>query len=174
MSKIASRDFSRAALSLKDLLDIENEMMYRSVADPNPAAVFLDFASAFPSIPQEYIMESLARAGVPSDMRNAFSSLCHENKCSISVKGGTFNGFSMHSGVRQGCPLSPIVYALVAEDLLDLIDDLVPGCFTRILRRRHRYCDPGLLEGRAITDQAVRRLAQSIWSKFELDQVGDY
>ena len=64
-------------------------------------------------------------------MRNAFSSLYHDNKCSISVKGGTFNGFSMHSGVRQGCPPSPIIYALVAEELLDLIDDLVPGCFTR-------------------------------------------
>ena len=27
--------------------------------------------------------------------------------------------------------LSPIIYALKAEHLLDLIDDLVPGCLTR-------------------------------------------
>ena len=92
-------------------------MLVRSLNDRDSAAVFLDFASAFPSLSQEYIHASLERAGVPRRARNAFRALYHTNRCRISIKGGVFEGFSMASGVRQGCPLSPLVYALVAEDL---------------------------------------------------------
>jgi len=129
--KERQQGFLKGRSLIKDLLEVESAMILRSVDDPDAAAVFLDFASAFPSISQEYIMESLARAGIPTEMINAFGALYYENKCNVSVKGGVFGGFSMHSGVRQGCPLSPLVYALVAEDLLDMIDDLIPGWFAR-------------------------------------------
>ena len=116
---------------LKDLIEVENAMILRSLTDSDSAAVFLDFASAFPSVSQEYIHASLQRSGVPRKMRNAFRALYHENKCKISLKGGSFGGFSMTSGVRQGCPLSPLIYALIAEDLLDVLEDKIPGVFIR-------------------------------------------
>ena len=37
----------------------------------------------------------------------------------------------MSSGVRQGCPLSPLIYAVVAESLLDTIEARCPDAFVR-------------------------------------------
>ena len=42
-----------------------------------------------------------------------------------------FEGFRMTSGVRQGCPLSPLIYAVVAESVLDTIEARSPATFVR-------------------------------------------
>ncbi len=60
--------------------------------------------------------------GLPTNILNAFDFLYSPSKCNISVKGGAFDGFEMRAGVRQGCPLSPLVYAIVAETILDKIE----------------------------------------------------
>ncbi len=64
-------------------------------------------------------------------MITAFGNLYHDSKCKISIKGQTFEGFRLEAGVRQGCPLSPLIYAVVAESLLDMIELEIPGTFVR-------------------------------------------
>jgi hypothetical protein len=56
-------------------------------------------------------------------------SLYDNNRCNISCGGKTFDGFPMKAGIRQGCPLSPLLLAVVADLLLrrlakDLPDEL--------------------------------------------------
>ena len=123
--------FLRGRSILKDLLEVESAMMLRSLQDDSAAAVFLDFAAAFPSISQQYIHECLVHIGVPANAVNAFRSLYNECRCKVSVKGQTFAGFNMSSGVRQGCPLSPLIYAVAAELLLDAIEQRTPEAFVR-------------------------------------------
>ena len=123
--------FLRSLSTLKGLLEVESAMMLRSLQDDSAAAVFLDFAAAFPSISQQYIHECLVHIGVPANAVNAFRSLYNECRCKVSVKGQTFAGFNMSSGVRQGCPLSPLIYAVAAELLLDAIEQRTPEAFVR-------------------------------------------
>ena len=45
----------------------------------------------------------------------------------IKVKGSLFEGMSVHLGVRQGCPLSGILYALCLDILLVKMRQLLTG-----------------------------------------------
>ena len=106
-------------------------MLLTALEHENGAAFFLDFEAAFPSISQCFTHQVLDWVGVPNDILNSFDFLYKQSKCSISVKGSSFEGFPLKAGVRQGCPLSPLVYALVAETILDKLESSVGGCFTR-------------------------------------------
>ena len=55
----------------------------------------------------------------------------HNNACDIKVKGHLFKGFALSSGVRQGCPLSPLIFVLVTDILLRRLQANFPTCTTR-------------------------------------------
>ena len=68
---------------------------------------------------------------MPKEIINAFKFCYVQSRCAISVKGNMFPGFSLAAGVRQGCPLSPIAYALVADVLLDKLEDAIEDILVR-------------------------------------------
>ena len=55
---------------------------------------------------------------MPEDMLNFVTALYRENFCSFSLKGAEFEGFPINAGIRQGCPLSPLLFAATVDVLL--------------------------------------------------------
>jgi len=65
--------------------------------------------------------------GLPDHALSFIESLYHHNTCDISFKGGRYDGFGMFCGVRQGCPLSPLLFAACIDVLLRMLQKRVPG-----------------------------------------------
>jgi len=129
--KERQQGFLRKRSILKNLVEVDTAMMMTALKGDRGAALFLDFEAAFPSIDQEYVHETLKWIGLPDETLNSFRFLYKQCKCNISVKGETFDGFGMGAGVRQGCPLSPLVYVLIAETLLDMLEEAVDDIMVR-------------------------------------------
>ena len=54
-----------------------------------------------------------------------------DNLCSLILGGARFPGFHLLSGIRQGCPLSPVCFAIAADLLLRRIRRLLPDATIR-------------------------------------------
>ena len=114
-----------------NLLDVDAASMLTSLRRDTGACLLMDFSAAFPSISQECMFKALQHIGLPSSALNLLTSLYSQSHCRIKVEGKLFDGFSLDSGVRQGCPLSPLIYATVAEILLDRIESTCIGALVR-------------------------------------------
>ena len=123
--------FLRQRSILKNVLDIDFASMTTALTNNKGALVLFDFASAFPSMSQEYMFELLTSLGVPPNALNMIRALYHNNKCTIQTNGVQIDGFNMSTGVRQGCPLSPLLYAICAEILIERIRMEIPSAIVR-------------------------------------------
>ena len=65
-----------------------------------------------------YMRAVLGRLGLPDSVLNIIGALYDQNKCVIKVAGGHFDGFQLLAGIRQGCPLSPLLFAVTVDILL--------------------------------------------------------
>ena len=116
---------------LANLIDLDTESMCASLRSNDGATILFDFRAAFPSISQDYLQTVLKRVGLPPSALNVVSWLYDANHCRISCQGESHPGFDMTARVRQGCPLSPLLYAAVAEVFLDKISAECPEAFVR-------------------------------------------
>ena len=115
---------------LSNLVALDTTSMHTALSGPNGAVVLFDFRAAFPSLAPGFLFQMLRRIGIPENAINFVSSLYDNNRCQISYKGDLYPGFTM-SGVRQGCPLSPLLYALAADVLLEKIATSLPEAWVR-------------------------------------------
>ncbi|CAK0871611.1 unnamed protein product [Prorocentrum cordatum] len=85
---------------------------------PSGALVFFDFKAAFPSEDHDYLLAVLEHIGVPGHSLNLIRALYDGTRCRLICKGGDFEGFDIHAGIRQGFPLSPVLFAVAVDVLL--------------------------------------------------------
>ena len=121
------RGFLRGRKMIRNVLDVDLRSMKIALKAERGALVLFDFEDAFPSISQEYLLSMLDALGVPSSFTQLVKAFYHDCRCILKVVGTTAPGFPMTSGVRQGCPLSPLLFVLVADILLRRLQKCVNG-----------------------------------------------
>ena len=80
---------------------------------------FLDLQKAYDSVPIYNILTKLYKLGIRGNCHQFLTNLYLSSKARARVNGDLSNEFPIHRGVRQGCPLSPILFNLFINDVLD-------------------------------------------------------
>jgi hypothetical protein len=120
------RGFLRGRSILSNIVDIDFEAMRISLREEASALVLFDFRAAFPSISHEYLLAVLTHLGLPDSALNFVKALYDQNRCRLSIQGSRYEGFEIRAGIRQGCPLSPLLFAVVVDLLLRKFATLQP------------------------------------------------
>ena len=118
--------FLKGRQMLNNVIDIDYQSMTVSLKCEKGAVVFFDFKAAFPSVAHNFLKESLALIGLPPHALHFVNSLYDDNICNISYKGNIYEGFRMECGVRQGCPISPLLFATSVDILLRILNKRIP------------------------------------------------
>ena len=103
---------------LTNVLDIDLAAQQVSIKHMRGAILLFDFKAAFPSVAHAMLWDVLAASGIDDDFIKALQLFYYNNNHILKVKGEVFPGVSVHSGVRQGCPLSGLLFAQCVDVLL--------------------------------------------------------
>ena len=126
------RGFLNNRFLLENVVDIDFEARRLYLKDTNGALVLIDLSAAFPSISQEYLFNVLERQGVPVCFRNAIKCFYKNNQHFTKMDGEVSESFRVQSGVRQGCPMSPVLFALALDPFLEHLRMHLPAdCMVR-------------------------------------------
>ena len=116
---------------LKNVTDIDAGMRQFAMLHEDPAAIFFDFEAAFPSLAHRYLLRALESLRLPATVCRFVRALYWGHGCRLTLGGASVPGFSITAGIRQGCPLSPLLFALVGDVLLRKLARSVPDMMQR-------------------------------------------
>ena len=80
--------------------------------------VWFDLRNAFGSVPHELMWFSLRSVGVPSEVVSILMDIYEGSSFQVQTSGGLTEEIPQGRGVKQGCPLSPLLFNLAIEGLL--------------------------------------------------------
>jgi len=84
-------------------------------------ALFVDMRAAFDMVNREILLTAMRKRGVREGLVRRCGDLYRETRNRVRAGGKIGKGFWTGRGVRQGCPLSPILFNLVLADLEDVM-----------------------------------------------------
>ena len=77
--------------------------------------VGIDFAKAFDTISKTFIHDSIKMFGFGPEFQRCVSTLLTNTESAINHYGWISQSFQVERGIRQGCPLSPLLFVLAVE-----------------------------------------------------------
>ena len=106
---------------LSNVADLEHAAMRTSLQQDRGMLLLLDFKAAFPSVEHEYLKNCLKAFGMPDMALNVMDTLYDQGRCVVQSPSGAKQRFDVSAGIRQGCPLSPLLFAAVMDALLRML-----------------------------------------------------
>ena len=82
-------------------------------SDKELYVILLDWEKAFDQVSQEKLFQALERMGVAPTLRNMIKQLYKNPKYKVEMEGYTSKWHKQHTGIRQGCPLSPYLFLVI-------------------------------------------------------------
>uniref|UniRef100_A0AAY4CRI0 Reverse transcriptase domain-containing protein n=1 Tax=Denticeps clupeoides TaxID=299321 RepID=A0AAY4CRI0_9TELE len=106
----------------------ENLMVLKSIMEQakrerkHLAVVFIDVAKAFDSVSHNHIVDVLRRRGLDSHVIGVIQNSYEDCHTSIEVGGTKTPEISIRTGVKQGNPMSPLLFNLAIDPLLATLE----------------------------------------------------
>ena len=79
---------------------------------------FLDYEKAFDSIDRDTLWKIMRHYGIPQKLVNLVKTMYEDTSCRVIHAGQLTDSFSIKTGVRQGCLLSPFLFILAIDWLM--------------------------------------------------------
>ena len=98
----------------------------------------LDLRDAFGSVPHEYIKYVLNVMGFPEEIQALISDSYDNGTTRVRIGSQESDIIHIHKGVKQGCPLSPLIFNFCMNPLLSKVEEfgegykIKEGCFLKI------------------------------------------
>ena len=121
------KGFLHGRKMMSNLIDLDEAAQKISIRTSRGAIILLDFRAAFPSMDHDFIWDTLEAVGLPLEFICAIKMLYQGNKHFLRLQGALFEGPTVYSGVRQGCPLSGLLFAICADVLLIRLEKVLTG-----------------------------------------------
>ena len=125
----SQRGFLRGRSMLQNILDVETKSIvyaheqYGLLA--RPVTILFDFANAFPSLAHEFLWMVLHFIGVPPLVIGAIQQLYKNNTHLWEFRGRTRKVYIAKSGVKQGGPLSALLFVIAIDCFLAALASLL-------------------------------------------------
>ncbi|CAL4189450.1 unnamed protein product, partial [Meganyctiphanes norvegica] len=103
--------------------NIRDVFYYSNDANQNGAVVNLDWEKAFDRANWDLVIKMLQKMGFPSSIINWIMNLYKNIQSICLINGYLTNPFNIERGIRQGCPLSMIMYVIFQEPLYNAIEN---------------------------------------------------
>ena len=108
--------------------NLVNPLHQHEMEGRHPFVFLLDVAKAFPSTIHEVIFSIVNHAGLPPNYVTAFRTIYAHIDTHTDIEGERMYFTSMR-GVKEGCPCSPHLFAIVHEFLIKRLIAKYPGTF---------------------------------------------
>ena len=89
--------------------------------DKNHMIISIDAEKAFDKIQHPFMIKTLQKAGIEGTYLNIIKAMYDKSTANIILNGEKLKTFPLKSGIRQGCPFSPLLFNIVLEVLATAI-----------------------------------------------------
>ena len=89
--------------------------------EKNHRIISIDAEKAFDKIQHPFMIKTLQKVGIEGTYLNIIKAIYDKPTANIILNGEKLKAFSLRSGRRQGCPLSPLLFNIVLEVLATAI-----------------------------------------------------
>ena len=89
--------------------------------DKNHMTLSIDAEKAFDKIQHHFLIKTLKSVGIEGTYLNIIKTIYEKPTANIILNGGKLSAFSLRSGTRPGCPLSPLLFNIGLEVLASAI-----------------------------------------------------
>ena len=83
--------------------------------------ISIDAEKAFDKIQYPFTIKTFQKTGIEGTYLNMIKAIYDKPTANIILNGEKLKAFTLKSGTRQGCPLSPLLFNIVLEDLATAI-----------------------------------------------------
>ena len=85
------------------------------IKDKNHMILSIDAEKAFDNIQQTFLIKTLEKVRIEGTYLKIIKAIYEKPTANIILNGEKLRAFSLRSGTRQGCPLSPLLFNIVLD-----------------------------------------------------------